>query len=70
MKQEKKFHELQKLSVNINSTNEVAREIADSYIESQKEIINSVQSAWSPFVENFNRTNWNTVFSPGRVSEI
>ncbi len=49
---------------------EAAREIADTYIESQKEIINSVQSAWSPLVENFDRTNWNAVFSPGRVSEI
>jgi chromosome segregation ATPase len=46
------------------------REVADIYIESQKEIINSIQSAWSPLVENFDRTNWNTVFSPGRVSEI
>ena len=45
-------------------------EIADSYIQSQKEIINSVQSTWSPLVENFDRTNWNTVFSPGSVSEI
>jgi hypothetical protein len=49
---------------------DAAREIADTYIESQREIINSVQSAWSPLVENFDRTNWNTVFSPGRVSEI
>ena len=52
------------------STIDAAREIADTYIESQKEIINSVQSAWSPLVESFDRTNWNTVFSPGRVSEI
>jgi hypothetical protein len=51
-------------------TIEAAREIADNYIQSQKEILNSVQSAWSPLLENFNRTNWNTVFSPGRVSEI
>jgi hypothetical protein len=51
-------------------TTDAAREIADTYIESQKEIINSVQSAWSPLVENFDRTNWNTVFSPGKVSEI
>src|SRR5215207_6624010 len=49
---------------------DAATEIADTYIESQKEIINSVQSAWSPLVENFDITNWNTVFSPGRVSEI
>jgi chromosome segregation ATPase len=46
------------------------REVADVYIESQKEIINSIQSAWSPLVENFDRTKWNTVFSPGKVSEI
>lgn len=51
-------------------TTDAARDIADTYIESQKEIINSVQSAWSPLVENFDRANWNTVFSPGRVSEI
>src|ERR671918_3001048 len=51
-------------------TIDAAREIADTYIESQREIIGSVQSAWSPLVENFDRTNWNTVFSPGRVSEI
>ena len=51
-------------------TTDAAREIADIYIESQKEVISSVQSAWSPLVENFDRTNWSTVFSPGRVSEI
>jgi hypothetical protein len=51
-------------------TTDTARDIAETYIESQKEIINSVQSAWSPLVENFDRANWNTVFSPGRVSEI
>src|SRR5918996_5016454 len=51
-------------------TIDAAREIADTYIESQREIIGSVQSAWSPLVESFDRTNWNAVFSPGRVSEI
>jgi hypothetical protein len=50
-------------------TIEAAREIADNYIESQKEIINSFQSVWSPFVANYTR-NWNTVFSPGRISEL
>ena len=52
------------------STLVAGKEVADIYIESQKEIINSIQSAWSPLVENFDRTSWNTVFSPGRVSEI
>ena len=56
--------EYQKLTI------DAAGEIAESYIQSQKEIISSVQSAWSPLVENFDGTNWNTVFSPGSVSEI
>ena len=51
-------------------TIDAAREIADNFIESQKEIINSIQSAWSPLVENFDRSSWNTVFSPRSVSEI
>jgi 2',3'-cyclic-nucleotide 2'-phosphodiesterase (5'-nucleotidase family) len=50
-------------------TMEAAREIADNYIESQKEILNSFQSVWSPFVENYTR-NVNTVVHPGRVSEV
>ncbi|MBV9178249.1 MAG: hypothetical protein JO327_01605 [Nitrososphaeraceae archaeon] len=38
-----------------------AREIADNYIESQKEIINSLQSAWMPHIEKANiifTSNW------------
>ena len=58
------------LSEHQQSTLVAGREVADIYIESQKEIINSIQSAWSPLVENFDKTNWNTVFSPGKVSEI
>jgi hypothetical protein len=34
------------------------REIADNYIESQKEIINIYQSLWTPYVENVSRP-WN-----------
>jgi hypothetical protein len=58
------------LSENQQSTLVAGKEVADIYIESQKEIINSIQSAWSPLVENFDKTNWNTAFSPGKVSEI
>jgi hypothetical protein len=58
------------ISEHQQSTIVAGKEVADIYIESQKEIINSVQSAWSPLVENFDKTNWNTVFSPGTVSEI
>jgi phage-related minor tail protein len=34
-----------------NETAEATREIADNFLDSQKEVINSMQSAWSPFTE-------------------
>jgi hypothetical protein len=37
-------------------TLQTVREIAENFIESQKTIINSIQSAWRPFSENFNTT--------------
>jgi hypothetical protein len=49
---------------------EITRDIADDYIESQKEIINSFnQSIWTPYVENVvNRiSGFPGVFSPTRV---
>src|SRR5919108_2024685 len=49
---------------------EVARDIADDYIESQKEIIDSFnQSIWTPYVENVvNRTSaFPAVLSPSRA---
>jgi hypothetical protein len=51
-------------------TIQAAREIADSYIESQKEIINSLQSAWVPQIEAANRafaSNW--MVSPRHLSD-
>ncbi len=33
---------------------QAAKEISEEYIDSQKEIINSFQSAWMPYSENFN----------------
>src|SRR3954464_5695297 len=50
-------------------TIQAAREIADSYLESQKEIINSLQSAWVPFAENAYGVFWNYWISPRRVTE-
>ena len=35
------------------------REVADDYVESQKEIINLYQSVWTPFLENANSRFWN-----------
>jgi hypothetical protein len=34
-----------------NETAEATREIADNFLDSQKEVINSIQSAWTPFAE-------------------
>ena len=48
-------------------TIQAAREIADNYLESQKEIINSFQSVWSPYAENLFRTNW---MSPRNIAEL
>jgi hypothetical protein len=49
---------------------EITRDIADNYIESQKEIVNSFnQSIWIPYVENVvNRTStFPAVLSPSRA---
>jgi hypothetical protein len=54
-------------------TIQAAREIADNYIDSQKEIINSFQkSAWIPYIENtYGMQYWTTTFlSPRRMTEI
>jgi hypothetical protein len=53
-------------------TIDTVKEIADNYIESQREIINSFQSAWTPYIENVvNRTtNFKGIFSPARAAEI
>ncbi len=40
-------------------TIKTTREIADNYIESQKEIISVYQSVWTPFLENANSRFWN-----------
>ncbi|HEY7081280.1 MAG TPA: hypothetical protein VH500_16400 [Nitrososphaeraceae archaeon] len=50
-------------------TIEATRELADNFVVSQKEIINSYQSAWAPYVENYTR-NVSTLLSPGRMSEV
>ena len=45
-------------------TIQAARDIADNYLESQKEIVNSVQLSWIPHVENAYSTFWNYWMSP------
>ncbi|MER5174482.1 MAG: hypothetical protein ABJB76_06950, partial [Candidatus Nitrosocosmicus sp.] len=43
-------------------TLQTAKEISEDYIESQKSIINSLQSAWKPYNESFNVVvnSWNS----------
>jgi len=48
-------------------TLQAVKEISENYIESQKSIINSFQSAWRPFNQNIN-TNINSWNSPEAVS--
>jgi hypothetical protein len=51
-------------------TIQAARETADNYLESQKEIINSLQSAWVPQIEAANRvftSNW--MVSPRHLAD-
>ena len=51
-------------------TIQASREIADNYIESQKQIINSLQSAWIPQIEQVNRMVTSNWISPRELTEI
>jgi hypothetical protein len=46
---------------------QAAKEITEHFIESQKSIINSFQSAWGPYQQNFNN-KVNTCMSPEAVA--
>jgi hypothetical protein len=54
-----------------NETAEATREIADNFLDSQKEVINSMQSAWTPVVH---RTTGGIMatpfFSPTQLADI
>jgi hypothetical protein len=51
-------------------TIQTTREIADNYIESQKEIISIYQSVWTPYIENANSRFWNYwSISPKGIAE-
>ena len=58
-----------------NQTADATREIADNFLDSQKEVINSFQSAWAPIVQRTGY-NWTTgmigtpFFSPGQIADI
>jgi hypothetical protein len=48
---------------------QASKEIADSFLESQKQIIQSFQSSWIPYFENTYGAFWNN-WAPRRVAEI
>ncbi len=58
-----------------NQTADATREIADNFLDSQKEVINSIQSAWTPIVQRTG-DNWTTgrigtrFFSPREMADI
>src|SRR6478752_3613100 len=51
-------------------TLQAAREISENFIESQKSIINSIQSAWIPFKQNFDTTSNSKCISPEAVANV
>jgi hypothetical protein len=51
-------------------TIKAGREIVDNYVESQRQIINSAQSAWVPVVENAYGVFWNYWTSPRSITEL
>ncbi len=65
-----------------NETADASIEIADNFLESQKEVINSMQSAWAPMAERIGQAAahyWTTTagmtmpfsfFSPGQIADI
>lgn len=57
------FNEYQEQSIT------AARDIADNYLESQKEIVNSLQSSWVPYIENMYGMYWTNWMSPRRMTE-
>ncbi|HEU4605701.1 MAG TPA: hypothetical protein VFS46_05625 [Nitrososphaera sp.] len=58
------FNEYQEQTIN------AARDIAENYLESQKEVVNSMQSSWVPYIENMYSMYWTGWMSPRRMTEI
>jgi len=50
-------------------TIQATKDIADNFLDSQKEIIHSLQSLWIPYVENVQNSYWSYWTSPNRVTE-
>jgi len=51
-------------------TIKAAREIADNYLDSQKEIINSLQAAWAPHIQKTSDILYAYCMSPRKVTQM
>ena len=51
-------------------TIQATKDIADNFIDYQKEAINSIQSSFSPLYENANYSYWNNMGYTRRLSEV
>jgi hypothetical protein len=50
-------------------TIQATKDIADSFLDSQKEVIHSMQSLWAPYIENVQKSYLSYWVSPQRVTE-
>src|SRR6187402_3647242 len=50
-------------------TIQATKDIADNFLDSQKEVIHSMQSLWVPYIENVQNSYWSYWTSPNRVTE-
>src|SRR6187200_3159025 len=50
-------------------TIQATKDIADNFLESQKEVIHSLQSLWIPYIENVQNSYWSYWTSPKRATE-
>ena len=50
-------------------TIQATKDIADNFLDSQKEVIHSMQSLWVPYIENVQNSYWSYWVSPQRVTE-
>ena len=50
-------------------TIQATKDIADNFLESQKEVIHSMQSLWVPYIENVQNSYLSYWVSPQRVTE-
>ena len=50
-------------------TIQASKDIADNFLESQKEVIHSMQSLWVPYIENVQNSYLSHWVSPQRVTE-